>query len=234
MNGAAIGRALVLAVCFLSPTLLVGSWTQSAGERLARTQAAEEDDDQEVAVASAADKEYCDPKLKKILRRVLRSCGLLNEGDSGRGCAPADARTVATMSGDDFNALFRPMRERGGIIQFDQDSSDLDTDAQRLLDEIFSNQRGASYFFVVARASTEGAAEYNQKLSKKRANSIMSYLQENYDDPRLKEEVGLLWLGEEYAQLEKNFCEWRRSRSGDCSKKKLNRSAFIAWIDCTL
>lgn len=234
MNIAAIGRATVLAMCFLTPTLLVGVWTQSAGERLAAMQATEEDDQSEVAVASAADKEYCDPKLKKILRRVLKSCGLLNNGGSGRGCAPTDAKSVATMSGGDFNALFRPMRERGGIVQFDQDSAEMDAGAKRLLDEVFANQRGASYFFVVARASTEGAADYNQTLSKKRANSIMEYLDNNYDDPNLNEEVGLLWLGEEFAQLEKEFCKWRRSRDDDCSRRKLNRSAFIAWIDCTL
>jgi len=185
-------------------------------------------------VASAADKEYCDPDLKKVLRRVLKSCGLLDQGGSGRGCAPTDAKSVATMSGGDFNALFRPMRERGGILQFDQDSAEMDADAERLLDELFSNQRGASYFFVVARASTEGAAEYNQKLSKERATAIMEYLRDHYEDPRLREEVGLLWLGEEFAQLEKEFCNWRRSRSGECSKRALNRSAFIAWIDCTL
>jgi hypothetical protein len=62
----------------------------------------------------------------------------------------------------------------------------------------------------------------------------MEYLQKSYENPRLEDEVGLLWLGEEYAQLEDNFCDWRRSRSGECSKRKLNRSAFIAWIDCTL
>ena len=48
-------------------------------------------------------------------------------------------------------------------------------------------------------------------------------------------EVGLLWLGEEFAQLDEEFCRWNRSRSAaPCSGAALNRSAFIAWIDCRL
>jgi hypothetical protein len=53
-------------------------------------------------------------------------------------------------------------------------------------------------------------------------------------DPDLQQQVGLLWLGEEYAQLEANFCDWRRSGAGQCLPEELNRSAFMAWIDCTL
>jgi hypothetical protein len=50
--------------------------------------------------------------------------------------------------------------------------------------------------------------------------------------------VGLLWLGEEFAQLDPSFCNWRRSAGegdeGSCSAEDVNRSAFITWIDCTL
>jgi hypothetical protein len=46
--------------------------------------------------------------------------------------------------------------------------------------------------------------------------------------------VGLLWLGEEYAQLSEEFCTWQRSREGECSIKDINRSAFVAWIDCAI
>ena len=186
-----------------------------------------------VAVASAAHEEYCDVGLQKVLRRVLQSCGLLKSG-AVRGCEPADAKTVATMSGDDFNALFRPMKQRGGIIEFDQESAELDPEAARLVDDIFADQRGASYFFIVSRASPEGSAQFNKELSEERAKAVMSRIQEKFDDPDLKNEVGLLWLGEEYAQLDEEFCSWRRSRDDECSTTDLNRSAFIAWIDCTL
>jgi outer membrane protein OmpA-like peptidoglycan-associated protein len=187
----------------------------------------------QVATASAANEDYCTGGLQKVLRRVLKSCGLLDSG-TVRGCQPADAKTVATMSGSDFNALFRPMKERGGIIMFDQESADLDAQAQSLVDEIFADQRGASYFFVVSRSSPEGATEFNRTLSKGRAQAVMDRLHQKFDDPDLKKEVGLLWLGEEFAQLDKEFCEWRHSRGESCTEKDLNRSAFIAWIDCKL
>lgn len=231
MSGIDVVRIGVLIVLLGLPAMFVTSWNGAAAERLAAYES--DGDDSEVATASAADREYCNADLKKVLRRVLKSCGLLDSG-SVRGCEPADAEAVATMKGSDFNALFTPMKERGGIIQFDQDSATLDERAETLVERVFADQRGASYFFVVARASPEGAAEYNQKLSRKRANAVMEHLKSEFDDPDLKREVGLLWLGEEYAQLEKKFCNWRRSRSGECSTRKLNRSAFMAWIDCTL
>ena len=52
---------------------------------------------------------------------------------------------------------------------------------------------------------------------------------------KMNGKVGLLWLGEEYAQLEANFCEWQRSGGAEeCAPEDLNRSAFVAWIDCQL
>ena len=53
------------------------------------------------------------------------------------------------MSGADFNSLFIPMKGRGGIIQFDKGESVLDEQAGALVDQVFADQRGASYFFVV-------------------------------------------------------------------------------------
>jgi len=61
-------------------------------------------------------------------------------------------------------------------------------------------------------------------------------LRDKYKDPDLDREVGLLWLGEEFAQLDQRFCEWQRSGSAaaSCANENLNRSAFISWIDCQL
>ena len=40
---------------------------------------------------------------------------------------------------------------------------------------------------------------------------------------------------EEFAQLDvETFCDWPRSRDGACVPPELNRSAFVAWIDCRL
>jgi outer membrane protein OmpA-like peptidoglycan-associated protein len=230
-------RALVLAITagtLLVPTVLVSLWVRAAAGRL-EASLATTPTTPSVAIAAAADEAYCTPQLKVILRRVLTSCGLLQSGEV-RGCQPADAKQVATMAGGDFNALFLPMAKRAAVVEYDRDNATLDGSDQSLVDKVFADQRGASYFFVVARASPEGSVEHNRELSKQRAQAVMQYLRDKYKDPDLDREVGLLWLGEEYAQLDQRFCEWQRSgpAGSTCAAENLNRSAFMSWIDCQL
>lgn len=229
-----IGRIIAAVILLAIPAGATAKWIGSAETRLVEAQTGVATD--QPAVAAASDVEYCNPELKKILRRVLMSCGLVG-GNAARGCQPVEAKNVATMSGTDFNALFRPMKERGGIVQFDLDKAELDKDDLTLVDKVFADQKGASYFFVVARASPEGSVTHNRDLSKARAEAVMNHLKDKFKDPDLEKEVGMLWLGEEFAQLEDEFCQWRRSANGECAgskTKELNRSAFVAWIDCQL
>jgi len=237
----------VAGATLLLPTLLVGNWVSAAGKRM-------NVGEQEVApVAQASDLGYCNADLKKVLRRVLQSCGLAT---TGRGCQPLEAKSVAQLAGNDFNALFDPLAERAGIIQFDPDKAELDAADTAMLDRIFADQKGASYFFVVSRASPDGGAEYNAKLSQQRGDAVLTHLREKFNDPELDKEVGLLWLGEEVAQLDTKYCGWQRSgadavaaavpagaagapsvdpsAAATCKPEELNRSAFIAWIDCRL
>lgn len=216
------------------PLGLTTRWVSEAEERLEQIEQAADQPASEVATAAAANEEYCNPALKQVLRRVLLSCGLAGDNQA-RGCQPVDAKNVATMAGEDFNALFMPLSDRVSIIEYDKNEAELDEQDIALLDKTFSDQRGASWFFVVARSSPEGSVEHNRELSQRRADAVMSHLRERFDDPDLDKEVGLLWLGEEYAQLDESFCGWRRSGSADaCKPENINRSAFVAWIDCRL
>lgn len=224
-------RHMLLALAtFFAVGLSVGAWTRAAAVRLAGSQS----QTPEIATASASDVGYCTGELKLILRRVLTSCGLAASSGK-RGCQPLQARQVAAMSGGDFNALFSPLAERAAILEFDKDAAELDLAAADLLEKAFADRRGASYFFVVSRASPEGSATYNRGLSQRRGEAVLAHLKGKFQDPDLDQEVGLLWLGEEFAQLDQQFCQWRRSRGdGECTPADLNRSAFIAWIDCRL
>lgn len=225
---------VVCALLLFLPAILTTLWTQAAGERLRQAEQEAASKTEKVAVAAQANESYCTPELKKILRRVLQSCGLI-QGRAGRGCQPIDAKNVATMSGNDFNALFIPMIGRGGIIQFEQGSDELDEADKAMVEQLFAKRRGASYFFVVARASPEGSVSTNRELSRNRAEGVMKHLQNTFNDPDLDRQVGLLWLGEEYAQLDPSFCRWPRSGGAEsCRPEELNRSAFITWIDCRL
>ena len=208
----ALGTLLVVAL----PATV---WTRASASRLTESMGKASD----VATASAANEGYCSGNLKQILRRVLTSCGLI-QGGGARGCQPLQARQVAAMSGGDFNSLFAPLSERAAIIQFDQDNADLDAAAMELLEKTFSDQRGASYFLVVSRASPEGSAEHNRELSHHRADAVLEFIKGKFNDPELEQEVGLLWLGEEFAQLDQEFCQWKRSRAaGACTTADLNR-----------
>lgn len=228
MNSRAQGlTALLLAL--LVPAALVAFWGTAAQRRLKASASATQD----VAIASVSDEAYCTPQLKAIIRRVAGACGLI-EGSGGRGCQPMEARKVAALSGDDFNALFRPLAKRAHLIQFDSAKTELDAEGASAVEKAWGDQRGASFFFVVSRASPEGASDYNEGLSRARASAVLTHLQEKFHDEDLKNQVGLLWLGDQYAQLGDDFCSWSRSRSTPCTSVEINRSAFVAWIDCAI
>jgi outer membrane protein OmpA-like peptidoglycan-associated protein len=224
--GAAVGVALLLVA-----TGSVASMVHGAKERLEHPASAAAPS---VAVADDAEAPYCTPAFKQVLQRVLNACGLVGS-EQRRGCQPADVKTFASISDDDFNALFTPLKDRGAVLMFDDASDTLDDGAKKLLDERWLDRKGARYFFVVARASRDGTADRNRALSHKRANSVIFHLKEQFQDPDLDSQVGLLWLGSEFAQLSDAYCDWPNSRSGKkCTPEAINRSAFASWVDCRL
>lgn len=218
-------------VTLLALTLWVRGSVHAAGERIAHPEAAQVE---KIAVADNSEVGYCTPAFKTVLQRVLNSCGLVGS-ESRRGCQPADVKTFASISDEDFNALFTPLKDRGAVILFDEGKEDLDDAAKKLLEEKWQERKGARYFFVVARASKTGTSDANRALSHRRANSVMLDLQNTFHDPDLDKQVGLLWLGNEFAQLSKDYCDWNSSgKKEKCSAETINRSAFVSWVDCRL
>jgi outer membrane protein OmpA-like peptidoglycan-associated protein len=211
-------------------SLLVHARVSAAAERLENPEA----EKPKVAIAQHAEVAYCTPRFKEVLKRVLHSCGLA-EGETRRGCKPADVKMFASISDADFNELFTPLKQRGGVLMFDTGAHELDERAQKLLEDRFYDRKGARYFFVVARASKTGTPAKNRALSHRRANSVMFHLREVSKDPELDGKVGLLWLGNEFAQLSGEYCDWVTSRPNEqCGDEPINRSAFVSWVDCRL
>ena len=230
-NRAAIVAVAVATALVLVVTGAVGAMVHGAKDRLEHP---EESARAQVAVADDAEMAYCTPAFKEVLQRVINACGLVGT-EQRRGCQPADVKTFASISGPDFNELFAPLKERGAVVLFEEGSDALDDAARKLLDGRWDDRKGARYFFVVARASKDGTTEGNRALSHKRANSVMIHLKDATQDPELDKQVGLLWLGSEFAQFDKTYCEWPNSHSDKrCTPEAINRSAFVSWVDCRL
>ena len=233
-----IRKVIVGAVAVIIPSVTVAGWLGDSQKRYTENRAALAAKPSDVPVAAMAEDQYCTPQLKAIVRRVAGACGLLGAGgEGGRGCQPMQAQSVASLSGEDFNALFLPLSKRAHIIQFDPENTDLDALGQTEVERAWADQKGASFFFVVSRASTDGDAKKNEEYSAKRAQAVLAHLDAKFHDPDLKKEAGLLWLGEGFAQLGPEFCTWQRSRgttADPCTEKEINRTAFVAWIDCAI
>lgn len=228
MNPHLIVGPAVSVVLVSTVSLWVRSEVASAQHRLQNPERAAP-----VAVATHAEAPYCTPEFKQVLQRVINACGLVGSG-SRRGCKPADVRSIASISDADFNALFLPLKERGGIVMFDEGKDTLDAEAAALVQERWTDRKGARYFFIVSRGSKSGTIERNRVVSHKRANSVFFHISELSKDPEIEKQVGMLWLGKEFAQLPKEFCDWKRSRDSKCDAESINRSAFISWVDCRL
>lgn len=224
--GWVLGGALLLV-----PTVAVYQSIASAEERLKEPTKKPK----KVAIADHAEAPYCTPQFKEVLERVLHSCGLVS-GQARRGCKPADVKTFASISDEDFNALFRPLKDRGGVILFDKAKHELDDEDKKLVEDRWLDRKGARYFLVVGRASKTGSTERNRALSHRRANSVLFHIKETTQEPDLEKKVGLLWLGSEFAQLPpKEFCAWPNSGKDEkCDDNAINRSAFASWVDCRL
>ena len=74
---------------------------------------------------------------------MLHACGLV--GSNRRGCQPADVKRLAAISDDEFNALFLPLKKRGGVVRFADNSEELDEGAVKMVEEQWQNRRGARY-----------------------------------------------------------------------------------------
>lgn len=225
---AALGGTGLLA----GATLSVRAEVRAASERLV-SGATEAKPAAKVATADDAELPYCTPEFKQVLARVIHACGL--GGTEGRrGCQPTDVKTLASISDDEFNKLFTPLKDRAAVVMFNEGADVLDDAAKQALDDRWQDRKGARYFFVVARASKSGAVDVNRALSHKRANSVMFYLADKYKDPEIDKKVGMLWLGKEFAQLDQEYCKWNVTRPEKCDPDGINRSAFVSWVDCRL
>jgi hypothetical protein len=64
---------------------------------------------------------------------------------------------------------------------------------------------------------------------------VLFEIGDKFKDADLDKQVGMLWLGNEFAQLGPEYCQWNVSRDPQkCAAEAINRSAFVSWVDCQL
>ena len=148
-------------------------------------------------------------RSRTVLQRVLNSCGLVGS-ESRRGCQPADVKTFASISDEDFNALFTPLKDRGAVIMFDEGKDDLDDDAKKLLEEKWHDRTRRSLLLRRrARVARPARRTRTARCRTAAPTASCSTSQNSLHDPDLDKQVGLLWLGNEFAQLSKDYCDWQ-------------------------
>src|SRR5512138_2014474 len=118
-------------VALVTVLIMVQVAVANAKQRLTTPEAAKP----QVAVAAQAEVAYCTPRFKQVLERVLHSCGLVGGEGGRRGCQPADVKTFASINDDDFNELFTPLKDRGGVVLFEEGKEELDEKAKKLLED---------------------------------------------------------------------------------------------------
>jgi hypothetical protein len=135
-----IVAALTGASALAGTTLFVEQGVRAAGRRIAEPPPPLAIA-KEAAVADHTEAAYCTPQFKGVLQRVLNACGLVGQ-EQRRGCQPADVKTFAEISDDDFVALFTPLAKRGAIIMFDDASDKLDGGAEKLIQDQWDDRKG--------------------------------------------------------------------------------------------
>jgi OOP family OmpA-OmpF porin len=131
---------------------------------------------------------------------------LKKAGEAGQ--AAAEARTVADKTGRDLSTLratfgdtiknlddYKLQAETMVNFNFGQDK--LTPDAQAKLDEFAKEHAGAKRYFIAVEGFTDsvGNADYNEALSRRRADKVVAYLVTKHDIPVYR--IQMIGLGKE-------------------------------------
>jgi len=131
---------------------------------------------------------------------------LKKAGEAGQ--AATEARTVADKTGRDLSTLraafgdtiknlddYKLQAETAVMFDFGKDK--LTTDAQAKLDQFATEHAGAKRYFIAVEGFTDaiGNSEYNDALSRRRADKVVAYLVTKHDIPVYR--IQMIGLGKE-------------------------------------
>ncbi len=129
-----------------------------------------------------------DARVAPVEDNEIRMSGQISElgavSNAARGGAKA-AQETADSAHERIAALDDYESVRSVTVQFRVGSAVLSEDARRSLDELASQAKNLKGFVieVAGFASSEGSREFNQRLSRQRADAVSEYLAQRHDIP---------------------------------------------------
>ncbi len=137
--------------------------------------------------------------------------------DANRGVGElrsALANTVANL--DDYKQV------AAGTVNFKFNSDKLESDAKLALDQMVANRNQYKRFFIAVEGFTDeiGPADYNEALSRRRADSVVEYLVAQHDVPIYR--IHMVGLGKQKP------LEDARTRAAGAKNRRVEVTLFSA------
>ena len=145
-----------------------------------------------------------DSRSQQGIQSVQAAAAAADQKALGAGQAADQAQNLATQASNRADSLtgvvanldnYRPVVETA--VHFGFDKFNLTSKAKEALDELGADLPNARHYIVVVDGNTDsvGSADYNYVLSKRRADSVISYLVTKYQIPAHK--IYIIGLGKD-------------------------------------
>ncbi len=177
----------------------------------------------EITARNSRDIRDVDSRAQQGIKSVEAKAADANQKATAAGQQAAQAQQLASNVASRANALtetvvnldnYRPVVETS--VHFAFDKWDLTPKAKQALDQLGSEIANAHHYIIVVdgNADSTGPAEYNQILSRRRADSVIQYLVAKYNVPAFK--IHVIGLGEE------NPADSNKTRAGRAKNRRVD------------
>ncbi len=177
----------------------------------------------EITARNSRDIRDVDSRAQQGIKAVEAKAADANQKATAAGQQAAQAQQLASNVASRANALtetvvnldnYRPVVETS--VHFGFDKWDLTPKAKQALDQLGSEIANAHHYIIVVdgNADSTGPAEYNQILSRRRADSVIQYLVAKYNVPAFK--IHVIGLGEE------NPADSNKTRAGRAKNRRVD------------
>ncbi len=158
----------------------------------------------ELTARNSRDIKDVDTRAQQGIQSMQAKAAAADQKALAAGQSAAEAQSLAARAADRANMLtstvanlddYRPVIETS--VHFGFDKFDLTARARKVLDELGTEIAKTKHYILVVDGNTDsvGPADYNYKLSQRRADSVIQYLVSKYAVPAHK--VYVIGLGKD-------------------------------------